>query len=77
MASLNKLIDTILISDKPYNSINGTEGSAPYFSRIDWLAQPEVKSLPLKLPVTYYIISHSATTPCFTQPQCVFQVKIL
>ncbi|XP_059476113.1 peptidoglycan-recognition protein LC-like [Neocloeon triangulifer] len=61
--------------DKESNVINGTEGSAPYYSRIDWLAQPVDVSDPLHHPVEFVIISHSATNPCYNHTQCVLQVR--
>lgn len=45
-------------------------------SRVDWLAQPPLKPCtPLKTPVPYAIISHTATENCTTQAGCVLQVR--
>ncbi|XP_014204912.1 peptidoglycan-recognition protein LE-like isoform X2 [Copidosoma floridanum] len=46
-------------------------------SRVEWVAQPPVKPpAPLKVhPAVYVIISHTATIPCFTQAQCVLNVR--
>ncbi|XP_065341196.1 peptidoglycan-recognition protein LE-like isoform X1 [Cloeon dipterum] len=63
------------IYDKGSNFINGTEGSAPYYSRVDWIAQPVNYSDYLKLPVEFVIISHSATQPCYNNSQCILQVR--
>ncbi|XP_065341197.1 peptidoglycan-recognition protein LE-like isoform X2 [Cloeon dipterum] len=62
-------------NDKGSNFINGTEGSAPYYSRVDWIAQPVNYSDYLKLPVEFVIISHSATQPCYNNSQCILQVR--
>lgn len=64
----------LFITENAKNFLNGTEGLAPYYTRIDWLAQPVKLGDPLHHPVTYYIVSHSATNPCFNHSQCVLQV---
>lgn len=47
-------------------------------SRWEWLAQPPTQpTTPLKTPVPYVIISHTATETCLSQAQCVFQVRYI
>ncbi|KAK9885883.1 hypothetical protein WA026_013758 [Henosepilachna vigintioctopunctata] len=47
-------------------------------SRLEWLAQPPIQPTdPLKTPVPYVIISHTATENCSSQAQCVFQVRFI
>ncbi|XP_049884664.1 peptidoglycan-recognition protein LE-like isoform X5 [Pectinophora gossypiella] len=47
-------------------------------SRTDWLAQPVEKSVePIKLPVPWVIITHTATDSCFTQSACVLRVRLM
>ncbi|KAJ8934533.1 hypothetical protein NQ318_009690 [Aromia moschata] len=47
-------------------------------SRLQWLAQPPIEQPNvLKTPVSLVIIQHTATVPCASLAQCIFQVKVI
>lgn len=46
--------------------------------RIEWVAQPSKETTRLQvIPAPYVIISHTSTDVCFTQAQCVLNVRYI